>query len=224
MSSKIILYYLSLSPPVRSVLLTAEALGIELELRNVNLLDGEHLTPEFTKLNPQHTVPTIDDNGVIIYDSHVICGYLVDKYAKDDSLYPKDLLKRAQVDARLHFDTGFLFARTRFIFEPIFFFGESEAPKYKIEYLQKCWSLMEAFLENGKFVCGDSITIADYCCIATISSVDTVAPIDAEKYPKLTAWKKLMEGLPNYHVNVQGAVGVQKLFFDTMEKRKAGRA
>lgn len=51
MSSKIILYYLSLSPPVRSVLLTAKALGIELELRNLNLLEGEHLKPEFTKVS-----------------------------------------------------------------------------------------------------------------------------------------------------------------------------
>lgn len=50
MPSKIILYYLSLSPPVRSVLLTAKALGIELELRNLNLLEGEHLKSEFTKV------------------------------------------------------------------------------------------------------------------------------------------------------------------------------
>ncbi|XP_037042539.1 glutathione S-transferase 1-like isoform X2 [Bradysia coprophila] len=223
MSSKIILYYLSLSPPVRSVLLTAKALGIDLDLRNVNLLEGDHLKPEFIKLNPQHTVPTIDDNGVIIYDSHVICGYLVDKYAKDDSLYPKDIVQRAQVNARLHFDTGFLFARLRFMFEPIFFFGESELPTWKVEYMQKCWDLMEAFLANGIYVCGDSITIADHCCISSISSVDRVAPIDADKYPKLSAWKKLMEALPYYQVNAEGAADVQKFLFDTLEKRKTER-
>jgi len=212
---------LSLSPPVRSVLLTAKALGIELELRNVNLLEGEHLDSEYIKKNPQHTVPTIDDNGAIIYDSHAICGYLVDKYASDDSLYPKDIVKRAQVNARLHFDTGFLFARLRFMFEPIFFYGENEIPKWKIEYMQKCWDLMEAFLANGQYVCGDTITIADYCCIATISSVDKVAPIDADKYPKLLAWMKLMQALPAYEVNVEGASDVQKLLFDTLAKRKA---
>lgn len=153
----------------------------------------------------------------------MICGYLVDKYAQDDSLYPKDIVKRAQVDARLHFDTGFLFARLRFMFEPIFFYGECELPQFKIEYMQKCWDLMEAFLANGKYVCGDTITIADYCCIASISSVDKVAPIDAAKYPKLCAWMRLMEAQPNYSVNAQGAGDVQKLLFDTMEKRKAER-
>jgi len=224
MSSKIILYYLSLSPPVRSVLLTAKALGIDLELRNLNLLEGEHLKSEFTKLNPQHTVPTIDDNGVIIYDSHAICGYLVDKYAQDDSLYPKDIVKRAQINARLHFDTGFLFARLRFMFEPIFFYNQSEIPAWKIEYMQKCWDLMEAFLENCQYVCGDTITIADHCCIASISSVDRVAPIDSVKYPKLLAWMRRMEALPIYKENAPGATDVQNLLFDTMKKRQAQAA
>ena len=65
------------------------------------------------QLNPQHTIPTLDDNGAVIWDSHAICTYLVSKYGKDDSLYPKDLLVRAKVDQRLHFDTGILFARLR---------------------------------------------------------------------------------------------------------------
>lgn len=80
---------------------------------------------------------------------------------------------------------------------------------------------MEAFLTNGKYVCGDTITIADYCCIASISSVDKIAPIDANKYPKLLAWIKLMEGLPIYQENAPGAADLQKLLFETMAKRKA---
>ena len=33
-------------------------------------------------------------------------GYLVDKYAKDDALYPKDVQKRAIVDRYLYYDMG----------------------------------------------------------------------------------------------------------------------
>lgn len=62
-------------------------------------------------MNPQHTVPTLDDDGFYIWDSHAISAYLIGKYAKDDSLYPKDLQKRAVIDQRLHFDSGILFPR-----------------------------------------------------------------------------------------------------------------
>lgn len=35
--------------------------------------------------------------------------YLVSKYAKNDSLYPKDILTRARIDQRFHFDTAIIF-------------------------------------------------------------------------------------------------------------------
>jgi len=97
---KLTLYGIDGSPPVRSVFLTLNALGLEFHYKIVNLLEKEHLTPEFLKINPLHTVPVLEDDGFILTDSHVITSYLVSKYGKDDSLYPKDLQKRAIVDQR----------------------------------------------------------------------------------------------------------------------------
>lgn len=148
----------------------------------------------------------------------------MDKYGKDDSLYPKDLVRRAHVNARLHFDSGFLFARLRYIFEPIFFMNENTIPQWKIEYIQKCWTLMEAFLENGKYVCGNEITIADYCCIASISSIDKIAVIDSVKFPNLFAWTKRMEAIPFYESeNGKGAADFQKSLLSTVAKRQGER-
>lgn len=45
------LYYSELSAPARSVLVTAAAIGLELEKQEVDLSKGEHLTPEFLKVN-----------------------------------------------------------------------------------------------------------------------------------------------------------------------------
>lgn len=44
------LYMTEMSPPSRGVMLTAEALGIDLEYVNVNFLEKEHLKPEFIKV------------------------------------------------------------------------------------------------------------------------------------------------------------------------------
>lgn len=44
-------YYLPGSAPCRSVMLTAKAVGVELNLKQLNLQAGEHLTPEFIKVS-----------------------------------------------------------------------------------------------------------------------------------------------------------------------------
>lgn len=51
MSKKPILYMHPLSPPVRAVMLTGAELGIEFELKPVDLLALEHKKPEFLKVN-----------------------------------------------------------------------------------------------------------------------------------------------------------------------------
>lgn len=44
------LYYSPVSAPCRAVLLTAEAIGLEMELTELNLMAGEHLTPEYEEV------------------------------------------------------------------------------------------------------------------------------------------------------------------------------
>lgn len=63
-------------------------------------------------MNPQHCIPTMVDKGLVLWESRAIMTYLVSAYAKDDTLYPKDLKVRALVDQRLHFDLGTLCQRS----------------------------------------------------------------------------------------------------------------
>ncbi|KAL1396326.1 hypothetical protein pipiens_010599 [Culex pipiens pipiens] len=195
---KVVLYTAKISPPGRSVELTAKALGLELEIRQVNLLAGEHLKPEYLKLNPQHTVPTIiDEDGTVVYDSHAINVYLVTKYGKDDDLYSKDVVTRAKVNAGLHFDSGVLFARLRFYFEPILYFKSGESPQSKIDYLYKAYELLNDTLVSD-YIVGNSLTLADLSCVASIASINALFPIDATKYPKLAAWYARVAESPSY--------------------------
>lgn len=174
------------------------------------------------QLNPCHTIPLLIDNGVIVHDSHAICAYLCDKYGSDDSLYPKEIVKRAHVNARLHFDTGFLFARLRIFFEPIFYWGSYDVPKEKLDYIEKCWPLMNSFLENCDYLCGDELTIADFCCIATVTSCDGLAPIDNRKYPKLTEWIIRMESNEFYKAArmAEGAIAFKEFLNNKIKENE----
>lgn len=150
------------------------------------------------KLNPEHTVPTLDDNGNVIWDSHAICAYLVDKYAKDDSLYPKDLVLRAKCNQRLFFDASTLFQRLRAASYSVFKDGCSEISQDKIDAMYAAYDLLEAILVDD-FLVGNALTIADICAMGSITSMDLLyAPISSSKYPKITAWLERLTELPFY--------------------------
>lgn len=51
------LYYFPISPPARAVLLAIRNLGLDVDLKVVDIKSKDHLTPEFVKLNPRHQIP-----------------------------------------------------------------------------------------------------------------------------------------------------------------------
>ncbi|KAJ3663902.1 hypothetical protein Zmor_008120 [Zophobas morio] len=190
------LYMISASPPVRAVLMTAKSIGLDLELKPVNLVKGEHKAPEFLKLNPQHTLPTlVDDDGYTIWDSHAIMPYLLSKYGKDDALYPKDPKKRAIVDQRLHFDGGVAWARALLILRPLIYEGKKGVAQEHIDAVHEIYSFVESFLEGKQWVAGDSVTIADFSTISTLNALGVVVKVEGSKYPKLAAYLKKAETL-----------------------------
>lgn len=150
-------------------------------------------------MNPQHTVPTLDDNGQILWESHAIVTYLVDKYCKDDSLYPKNLYIRAKINQRLYFDSSILFTRARPCTEAVFLKGATEFPRSGIKEILSAYDFMEAFLKDDPYFVGNNLTVADLCIAANFSTTQIAAPLDAIKYPKLAAWFEKITKLPYYY-------------------------
>ncbi|XP_050515917.1 glutathione S-transferase 1-1-like [Diabrotica virgifera virgifera] len=205
-----------LSPCVRAVLLTAKALNINLEFNPINLVGGEHLSAEYLKINPQHTVPTLDDDGVVIWDSHAIMIYLAEKYGKDTPFYPTDVAKRARVNRLLFFECGELFSMHRYLCAELFgkkIFSEDIASE-EIKALQ----FLEVFLKSSKYVAGDEMTIADFSIWATLTNSSNLVPIEETNFPRITEWMELMNQNPYKEINEPGAATFKKLINAVLKK------
>uniref|UniRef100_A0A1B6GEQ0 Uncharacterized protein n=1 Tax=Cuerna arida TaxID=1464854 RepID=A0A1B6GEQ0_9HEMI len=213
------LYYASGSAPCRSVLMLAKALGIELNLNELNLMKKEHLKPEFVKINPQHNVPTLDDNGFAINESRAILTYLAEKFGKDDSFYPKDIKKRALVNQRLYFDIGTLYQRFADLYYPIMFFGAAFNEENK-KKLDDAFGFLDKFLEDSTWVAGDNYTVADYAIVASVSTADIVG-YEVDKFKNVAKWfSKCQSNLPGYAEGNKPGLQVFKGMYEELTKNK----
>ncbi|OXA59715.1 Glutathione S-transferase 1, isoform D [Folsomia candida] len=168
----------------RSVLLTAKAIGVKLNMITTIPLTDDVRNPEFLKMNPQKTIPVLNDNGLYINESRAIMQYLCNKYSpSDDQYYPKLPEKRAIVDARLNFELGTLQQRFEQAYFPVLFFGASTFPPDKMKKLEEALGYLEIYLENG-YVAGNFLSIADFSVVATVSTI-LAAGQKIHQFPKV---------------------------------------
>ncbi|KAL4710936.1 hypothetical protein ACJJTC_017901 [Scirpophaga incertulas] len=192
---KIILYQTDQSPPARAVKMVIYILGLDVEQRELHPVLREQDTPEMKKKNPMRTIPFIDEGDFRLSDSHAIVIYLVEKYGKNEHrhLYPKDVRKRANVNQRLFLDCGILFRQLQFIMGPVYQGQMSDIPNNIIRGIKTAYWMLEAYLNDTKFLADDVITLADICAVATVSSLDGLYPVDGERLPKTRRWLDTMQ-------------------------------
>ncbi|CAD7085290.1 unnamed protein product [Hermetia illucens] len=181
-----VLYYTPASPPCRTILLLGKMLDIQFELKAVNVLENEHMKPDFVQINPQHCIPTIDDNGLILWESRAILAYFSGAYGKDDSLYPKDIRTRAMVDQRLQFDLGTLYARYANYYAPTIFMGApfDETKKAK---LSEALGWFDTMLKGRTWAAADHFTIADLSLCVTVSQIEAFE-FELRPFSRVRAW------------------------------------
>jgi glutathione S-transferase len=79
---------------VKKALWCLDELGLDYERIDAGLQYGVVNTPEYRRMNPNGLVPTLDEDGFILWESHTIVRYLADRYGKG-VLRPMDLEPRS---------------------------------------------------------------------------------------------------------------------------------
>lgn len=213
-------YQVISSAPCRAVALAAAAVGVEMNFKHVDVMKGDQLKPEYVKMNPQHTVPTIDDNGFYLWESRAIMVYLVEQYSNDDTLYPKDPKQRAIVNQRLYFDACTFYPAFSDYFYPMIF---AKAMVYgeKNEKIDEALSLLELFLKGEKYVAGKNMTIADLSVVVTVSLLE-VLEYELSEYKNISRWYSMMKlYAPKYDEYNDVGVKLFKTLVDEAMKKES---
>jgi glutathione S-transferase len=184
------------SRKVRVVLLEK---GLEFERVTIDLSKKEQKSPEYLKIHPYGTVPALDDEGFVVYDSTVINEYLEDEYPYPP-LMPKDSEGRAR--ARLmedlrdsHFNPAFG-QLNRELRKP-----EAERDPKVIEQamakITECFDRIEKELEGRDYLAGP-FSLADIAFIPNIDALDRIQMQVDPKYKNIHAWIARLKARPSF--------------------------
>lgn len=160
-------------------------------------------------MNPQHTVPVLVDDGLILVESKAIVQYLAEKCGTDDTLYPKDPQARALVNQRMFFDVTLYSSIPRFYF-PMFFLNKPENPMMH-PTIDRHFQTLDKFLEDQDYAALGQLTIADLVLFTTVSCFELLG-IEIEKYPNVHRWyQNLLENVPGIETHLAGVEATKSL-------------
>ena len=136
------------------------------ELVLVDTEKGEHRTPEYKKLNPNARVPTLEHDGMIMFESAAICLYLCERHPEAKLMPPVGSPKRGHFLQWLTFLTNTVQEALMQWHHSDYYADEvhcRQAVKEQSETkLDKLWQQLDAALgHDGPYLLGETFSVAD---------------------------------------------------------------
>jgi glutathione S-transferase len=170
-------------------------LGLEYELQPVDVMGGEHKSPQLLKLNPLGQVPILMDGNLVIRDSQAILVYLARHYGNEDwlPLEAKSMSKVVQwlSTAANEIQHSLSAARRHCLFNLEIDLHLAQQRAHRILQVMDEHLAQQNWLELGR------PTIADIACYPYVG----LAPeggVALEAYPHINDWIDQVRKLPGY--------------------------
>jgi glutathione S-transferase len=195
--------------PTRSIRVrwTLQELGVDFEAVTVNLAAGEHRHPDFLKINPAGRVPVLVDDDLVLTESVAIVLYLAEKYPHK-GLIPTDLKQRSQVYRWLLFTATELEQPLWRIARHTSLYPQHLRLTAEVSLARQDFTdmvvVMEEHMQGGKFIVGNTVTIADFVCAYTLDWANEVQLLDG--CPQLLQYMERMYARPNAPLRISAAV------------------
>jgi glutathione S-transferase len=178
------------------ILWILEEIGTPYELKNIDFDTHQQKTPEYLALNPNGTVPTLDDNGLILFESFAINTYLADKYKPELLGMTPEI--RGQVHQWSYWTANNLEANCVIIAQQKW----SDAPNAAIitkatESLDRYMTILNNFLQGKNYLVNDTFTIADLNATSVVNFAKLLG-YNIDQFTTVKAWFDKNQSRPAY--------------------------
>jgi glutathione S-transferase len=179
----------------------ANHLGLDCEIRIVNLAAGEQHKPEFAALNPNERMPVLEDGNFVLWESNAILQYLASKNPAS-GVWPADARGQADVLRWLLWESADWFPACAVItFErlvkKLLNLGEpdpGQVAKGEAQF-HKLAPVLNNYLKGRKWLVGDRLTIADFAVGAPMA-VAQPSGYPVQNYGEINRWYATIAELP----------------------------
>lgn len=196
------LYVFPPSPRAFKVMAVANHLGLDCQIRVLDMRQGAHKSSEYGAMNPNMRMPTLKDGDWVLWESEAIMQYLALK-KPEANLLPKD--EKARLDVTrwqfwnlAHWDPHCAV----FIFENFVkprLMGITEPDRAALERVQEPFDrsarVLDGHLKGRTWVAGNAVSLADFSLGAALN-VAGPAGIPLAPYAEIRRWFAGLGALP----------------------------
>jgi glutathione S-transferase len=196
------LYVFPPSPRAFKVMAVANHLGLDCELRLVDLRKGDQKGPQYAALNPNMRMPTLKDGDFVLWESNAIAQYLAGRKPQS-GLLPRD--ERARLDVirwqfweLAHWDPACAVFAFEYVVKPRLL-GIDEPDTAAVgkatENFHRAAKVLDGQLKGRRFVTGEALTLADFS-LGSAMILAEMARYPVEPYGEIKRWYAGLSALP----------------------------
>lgn len=189
---------------VQKVMWALSELGLTYEHEVAGMAHGKVGEPWYRAMNPNGLVPTIDDDGLVLWESNVVTRYLAAKHATG-SLMPAGGAGRAQAEMWMDWQQTFIHPAITPVFWNLIRTPASGPDQAAInagcEKMRTGLAMLNARLEGRSYIMGDALTVADIplgCAIYRWYAL----PVEHGDFPNVRAWYERLAEREPYRTHV----------------------
>lgn len=196
------LYLYPPSPRVVGIVALKNHLDLDCELRSIDLGRGDQLAPDYVALNPNGKIPTLEDEGFVLWESNAILFYLAAR-RPESGLWPADLRGQADVMRWLAWESAHWDAESCGMvgFEkasrPVLGLGKPDAAFIARgeQNFARFAAVLDQHLQKNTWLIGDRLTIADFS-IGALVPIATSLKLPVDHFAAIGHWYESLAELP----------------------------